>query len=104
MDFMDRREFLTAAGVSGVTSLVGAIAPQQRPASTPANDRAYWVDVLRRLADPILTNLANGTLKTNMPVEQAAGANRQAVSHLEALGRLVAGIAPWLELAEDGSN
>jgi hypothetical protein len=33
-----------------------------------------------------------------MPVEQAAGATRQNVTHLEALGRLVAGISPWLEL------
>jgi hypothetical protein len=39
-----------------------------------------------------------------MPVEEAAGANRAGVTHLEALGRLVAGIAPWLELAADGTE
>ena len=66
-----------------------------------AGDRDEWTAVLRRLADPVLTNLANGTLKTRMPVEQAAGAERQTVTHLEALGRLVAGIAPWLELPAD---
>ena len=47
-------------------------APQPRPPSPPG-DRAYWITVLRRLADPVLTNLAQGTLKARMPVEQAAG-------------------------------
>ena len=59
----------------------------------------------RRLADPVLNHLAAGTLKARMPVEQAAGADRGSVTHLEALGRLVAGIAPWLELsAASGSD
>ena len=58
---------------------------------------------MRRLADPVLTNLANGTLKARMPVEQAAGADRRSVTHLEALGRLLAGLAPWLELPSDST-
>jgi hypothetical protein len=61
------------------------------------------VDVMRRLADPVLTNLATETLKAKMPVEEASGANRQTVTHLEALGRLVAGIAPWIELPADNT-
>ena len=36
-----------------------------------------------------------------MPAEQAAGAHREAVTHLEAFGRLLAGLAPWLELPPD---
>jgi hypothetical protein len=36
-----------------------------------------------------------------MPVEQSAGGTRQTVTHLEAIGRLLAGIAPWIELAPD---
>jgi hypothetical protein len=32
-----------------------------------------------------------------MPVEEATGANRRGVTHLEAFGRLMAGIAPWLD-------
>jgi hypothetical protein len=36
-----------------------------------------------------------------MPVEQAAGTDRRSVTYLEALGRLLAGIAPWIELAPD---
>jgi hypothetical protein len=98
---MNRREFLTAAGAVGVAPMVGGdSALGQAPPSTQA-DRVYWVSVMTRLADPVLKNLANGTLKARMPVEQAAGSDRRAVSHLEALGRLVAGIAPWIELAPD---
>jgi hypothetical protein len=39
-----------------------------------------------------------------MPVEQAAGSNRQNVSHLEAIGRLMAGLGPWIELSPDTSQ
>jgi len=59
------------------------------------------VSVARRLVDPVLGHLAKGTLRARMPVEQAAGARREAVTHLEAFGRLIAGLAPWLELAAD---
>ena len=51
----------------------------------------------------MLRNLAAGTLKARMPVEQAAGADRRNVTHLEALGRLLAGLAPWIEIPSDGS-
>jgi hypothetical protein len=84
--------------VGAASSVAGA-----QPARPAGDDRQIWVDVARRLADPILTNLAGETLKARMPVEQADGANRQTVTHLEALGRLLAGIAPWLELPDDGT-
>jgi hypothetical protein len=59
---------------------------------------------MRRLADPVLTHAANGTLKASMPVEQASGTDRRSVTHLEAVGRLLAGLAPWIELGADGSE
>src|SRR5712691_10607831 len=80
--------------------MAGATTAVQRRTS-PQSDRDAWIAAMRRLADPVLTNLANGTLKARMPVEQAAGADRRSVTHLEALGRLIAGIAPWLELPAD---
>ena len=61
-------------------------------------ERAAWVAQATRIAEPVLTHLAAGTLKRSMPVEQAEGANRAPVTHLEALGRLLAGLAPWLAL------
>ncbi len=103
---MHRRDFLVTAGTAGAWSAIGGARLDGQP-QAPAQsrgDRASWVALLRRLADPVLSNLANGTLKTRMPIEQAAGANRAAVTHLEAFGRLIAGIAPWLDLPGDGTD
>ena len=58
----------------------------------------------QRLAEPVLTNLAAGTLRARMPVEEAEGAGRRSVTYLEAFGRLLAGIAPWLELPADATR
>src|SRR5712691_8430886 len=82
--------------------VTGPASADQR-ATSSQGDRDLWIAVMRRLADPVLTNLANGTLKARMPVEQAAGADRRSVTHLEALGRLIAGIAPWIELRADST-
>jgi hypothetical protein len=93
-----RRDFLKTAGIASAWTRVAA-ADQFAPGS--GSDRDTWIALLRRVADPVLNNLANGTLKARMPVEQAAGADRRGVTHLEAIGRLVAGVAPWLELGAD---
>jgi hypothetical protein len=99
---MDRREFFKTAGAgSALAMLPGSTEATQERAFGPRSDREVWTAVLRRLADPVLTNLANGTLRRRMPVEQAAGAKRESVTHLEALGRLIAGISPWIELPAD---
>lgn len=66
-----------------------------RPDST-SPDRAYWLDVIQRLARPVLENLSQRQLKRMMPVEAANPADRRKYTHLEAFGRLTAGIAPWL--------
>jgi hypothetical protein len=103
---MNRRDFLATAGSVGAWNAVGGARLEAQPQarSQSHDDRASWVAILRRLADPVLTNLANGTLRVRMPVEQAAGANRAAVTHLEAFGRLVAGIAPWIDLPPDSTE
>ena len=98
---MDRREFFYAAGAVGAVATASAQGASQSVASSARGERDTWIGLMRRLADPVLTNLANGTLKARMPVEQAAGTDRRSVTHLEALGRLLAGIAPWIELAPD---
>jgi hypothetical protein len=102
---MNRRDFLATAGAVGVApAMVGRTTSEEAQApATGAADRAYWVGVMRRLADPVLESLAAGTLKARMPVEQAAGSDRRNVSHLEAIGRLLAGMAPWIELEADDS-
>jgi hypothetical protein len=68
------------------------------------SDRADWVALADRIARPVLTHLANHQLKVKMPVEHhPAGtlADRQQYTYLEALGRTLTGIAPWLELPSD---
>jgi hypothetical protein len=100
---VDRRAFLgsLAAGLPaaarGTQSQATSGSRTQTPGAASTDDRPYWIATLRRLADPVLTNLAR------MPVEQAPGADRSGVTRLEALGRVVAGIAPWLELGEDAA-
>lgn len=104
---MDRRDFLRRVGAGSALTAIPAAVPaarQAKPAAAPADDRALWIGALRRLADPVLTNLAGESLKARMPVEQAEGAGREPVTHLEAIGRLVAGLAPWIELPADGSE
>ena len=70
---MDRREFLKTAGAVGAASSVPGMARAVQPAAPSQDPRDVWIAVMRRLADPVLTNLANGTLKARMPVEQAPG-------------------------------
>jgi hypothetical protein len=102
---MRRRAFLRAAGAFAAARSVvqGGTTLQGRPVSAGTADRTYWVEIARKLADPVLTNLAKGLLRARMPVEEATGANRSGVTHLEAFGRLIAGLAPWLALPADGT-
>lgn len=61
-----------------------------------SRDRIYWIDTLSRIAQPVLHHLSNRNLKASMPIEGKI-ADRPLFTHLEALGRLLTGIAPWLE-------
>ncbi len=70
-------------------------------------ERVEWVELARKIATPVLSALAARKLKATMPVEVPPGANREhraRFAHLEALGRLLAGLAPWLELPADQSD
>ncbi len=95
-----RREFFKSAASLGVLGAAGLplaqAAETKLSAATGEEDRRYWVSTLERIARPVLENLARRELKRNMPVEQQLGAKREAVTHLEAFGRLLCGIAPWL--------
>lgn len=70
--------------------------------TTGLQDRAYWSALLYKMAIPVVKNLANSTLKKNMPLELAPKyALNPEVTYLEAVGRTMAGIAPWLALPDD---
>jgi hypothetical protein len=59
-------------------------------------DRTYWIRIMRQIADPVLTALSERRLKAAMPVESKTD-DRVHYTHLEALGRLLSGMASWLE-------
>ncbi|HRJ44992.1 MAG: DUF2264 domain-containing protein [Caldilineaceae bacterium] len=62
-------------------------------------DRAYWLTVLERIARPVLEAGAVGELRARMPLEhRPESSSRHHFAHLEVVGRLLCGIAPWLEL------
>lgn len=65
--------------------------------------RQYWVKTLTQIVSPVLESLSRDTLKKDMPVEAFGNTheNRKKVTYLEALGRSLAGLAPWLELGVD---
>ena len=90
-----------ADAVSQKLPAAGEIAPlnaartSQRDVPTQT-DRAYWLSVMQRIASPVLRNLSQRQLKRVMPVEAIKPVERRKFTHLEAFGRLTAGIAPWL--------
>lgn len=68
-------------------------------------ERDYWLEQLDAIGGPVLEALAERRLKLSMPIETSSGTAESALergkySHLEAFGRLLAGIAPWLESGE----
>ncbi len=64
--------------------------------------RLHWLRLLNMIVRPPLAALAAGELRATMPVESLPGCaeDRARYTHLEALGRALAGLAPWLELAD----
>ena len=97
----NRREFfksLTALSIAGLAGISSATPPADTtaPATQNIDDRSYWLAVLERIASPVLENLARRELKKNMPVEAANPTDRAKYTYLEAFGRTLAGIAPWL--------
>ncbi|MDE3179252.1 MAG: DUF2264 domain-containing protein, partial [Acidobacteriota bacterium] len=95
---MGRREILKSVAALGALNSVRS--SQNAVASTVIQgDREYWVDILTRVAGPVLHALSARKLKAEMPVEAPRGnaVERRQFTYLEAMGRLLAGIAPWLE-------
>lgn len=64
------------------------------------SDREYSVSTLVRIADPVLRSASEGKLKSALPVHDWEQ-DRAPYTALEALGRTLAGVAPWLELGPD---
>lgn len=65
-----------------------------------ADDRALWCAAAERIATPVLSHMAEGKLSATLP---RTNKNRATTATFEALARTLNGIAPWLELPDDGS-
>ncbi|WP_069657952.1 DUF2264 domain-containing protein [Arcticibacter eurypsychrophilus] len=79
----------------------------QNKRTEPVDSRKFWLDHLDRVARPVIFNLANDKLKEKMPVTLSTHIDnkeqRTKVAYLEAFGRTLSGIAPFLNL-EGGSK
>lgn len=94
-----RRDFFkstAALAVLGAAGLPLHAAENKIEPTASVEDRRYWVSILEKISRPVLENLSRRELKKNMPVEEQPGAKRAPFTHLEAFGRLLCGIAPWL--------
>ena len=88
----------------GMACLPAVTAQKKGSADDGIREREYLVKTIVRIADPVLTALSKNELHKTMPVEAAPNVkDRPTVTHLEAFGRLLSGIAPWLELGPDDS-
>jgi hypothetical protein len=65
----------------------------------PMNQRNFWVNTLLKIVDPVFNSLSQGNLRSEMPAESNGDlAIVGKYMGLEALGRSLAGIGPWLNL------
>lgn len=108
---MQRRKFIGAAMLASAVatvksgSLLAAETKQLAAAGDTNKERAYWATLLYKMSNPVISNLANATLVKNMPVEKSPTYDTRSinVTYLEAVGRTLAGVAPWLALPDDNT-
>lgn len=93
---MNLKKMIAVCAALAVTVVTASAQDKKQP--TGMEDRQVWVNTLVKIADPVLSNLANNTLRENMPQESLDTKRVHRFSHLEAVGRTLCGIAPWLEL------
>ncbi len=59
------------------------------------NNRREWLEALLKIVGPVLNHLSEGTLNQNLPLDYHP--DRAPFAPLEAFGRSMLGLAPWLE-------
>jgi hypothetical protein len=74
----------------------------QKQTATAIPTRKLWLNYLDKVARPVLSNLAADQLRLKMPMELSDRTDnkqgRTEAGYLEAFGRTLSGIAPWLQL------
>ena len=73
-------------------------------------DREVWVDIMYQMAEPVMKNMAEGKLQQvmdttggckNLELSPTWDNRNKKVAYMEAFGRLLAGLAPWLNMPDD---
>ncbi|RFP14020.1 DUF2264 domain-containing protein [Duganella sp. BJB488] len=104
---MERRNFMQAvlAGTAATGLMHAGAAAAADSAPVAGGERAYMAGLLQQMAEPVLSNMAQGKLKKNFPLELSPtwDGRDPGVAYLECFGRLIAGAAPWLALPDDGT-
>lgn len=106
----NRRSFLKSAALASAPFLTSAASALPAASSTEKektgkDDRTQWLAIVERVSQPVLEAISQQKLRATMPVEAAKGKSQERAqsTHLEAVGRLLAGLAPWLD-AEPGND
>jgi hypothetical protein len=97
---------LAAACLLCVVTLSAKAKGKKEAVSTGQHDRQYWVDLLYKISAPVLSNMSRGELVKNMELELSPtwDGRSKSVSYMEAFGRLMAGLSPWLALPDDDTE
>ncbi len=104
---MKRRNFLQITSLTGLSTglsmqkiLAAGHGQNNKKEERVLSDRHYWISVLNQIASPILSDMSRGELQKRMLVEYSPawdGRNKK-VAYMEAFGRLIAGMAPFVAL------
>ena len=108
-NFIQLSSILSFVGLAPAITSAGLFDTKALDLALDANglkDRMYWVQLLDKIASPILSSMSKGTLRKNMPMDfSPTWENRnKEVAYMEAIGRLIVGIAPFVALPDDDSN
>ncbi|GAA4200558.1 DUF2264 domain-containing protein [Pedobacter jeongneungensis] len=92
--------------VIAIAALTLPVSAQKKKKSAEnLSDRQFWLQQMDKMVRPVLYNLAKDSLRIAMPQVTSIHIDnkdhRIKVQYVEVLGRVLSGIAPWLQL-EDG--
>jgi hypothetical protein len=101
---MKTNHFKTSIILLVLLLAVGTVSAR-KPKKVEQTEREYWSSQAYRMAQPVLEKMAKGELQKTMQTEFSPSfdnRNRKVV-FMETFGRLMAGIAPWIALPDDGT-
>ncbi|HSU50710.1 MAG TPA: DUF2264 domain-containing protein [Segetibacter sp.] len=86
----------------GLATFLLTAGNSQNKTSSKVNDRSTWLYYLDKVSRPVMQSLAEGKLKEKLPTTMSKridnAESRSKVAYLEAFGRTLVGIAPWLNV------